>query len=127
MFTQKFTNKYGAKTQIYNGRSYHSKLEAQYAQEFDLRLKAGEIKEVIPQFKIDLTTHGKHICNYYVDFKIIHNDDSIEYVEIKGFETDVWRIKWKMCEAQMNEEEPDSKLTIIKQNSYNFFKSKNRR
>lgn len=107
-------SKYGNNSQEYNGRRYDSKREAAYAQELDWRMKAGEIKEVIPQFKIPLKVNGKHIANYYVDFKVIMADDSVEFHEVKGFETDVWKMKWKILEATVDEIEPGAELLVIR-------------
>lgn len=107
-------NKYGAKSTQYGGVYYHSKFEAAYAKELDWRLKAKDIKSWERQVKISLDVNGKHICNYFIDFKVIHNDDSVEYVEVKGFETDVWRLKWKLFEAIFNEIEPGAVLSIVK-------------
>jgi hypothetical protein len=106
--------KYGNNSQIYNGRRYDSKREAAYAQDLDWRMKAGEIKEVIPQFKIDLRVNGRHVANYYVDFKIILADDSVQFLEIKGFETPEWKLKWKILEAIKDEIEPGVELLVIK-------------
>ena len=79
--------KYSNQTKQFMGRSYDSKMEANFAEELEWRKKAGEIKEIIPQFKIDLKgLQGKHVCNYYVDFKVINSDDSITYYEVKGME-----------------------------------------
>lgn len=110
----KSRTKYNNQSKEYNGRVYHSKFEAKVAQDLDLRLSAGEIKEVIPQFKIRLDVGDFHICNYYVDFKVIHNDGSIEYIEVKGFETQLWRLKWKLFEALYADKE-NIILTVIKQ------------
>lgn len=106
-------NKYGAKSSIYDGIQYHSKLEAKYAADLDLLKKAGEIKGWERQVKIPLEVNGFHIANYYVDFRIEHNNGTIEYVEVKGFETEVFRLKWKIFEAIMSEI-PDVKLTVQK-------------
>ena len=106
-------NKFNAKKQTYNGRSYDSKAECAYAQELDLRMKAGEIKEINPQFKIELRVNGKKICNYYMDFRLVMADDSIEYHEVKGFATDLWRMKWRILEATIDEHE-NAKLELIK-------------
>jgi carboxypeptidase C (cathepsin A) len=103
-------NKYNAKKKEYNGRYYDSIMEANYAIQLDWRKKAGEIKEIIPQYKIALRVNDKHICNYYIDFKIIMKDDSIEFHEVKGMETQLWRLKWKLTEALY----PDYKLVLIK-------------
>jgi len=103
-------NKFHAKTTTYNGRHYHSALEAGYAMELDWMLKAGVIKEWIPQWKIDLRINDVHICNYFVDFKVIFPDDHFEYHEVKGYETDVWKLKWKMSLAIYGKE----KFVLIK-------------
>jgi len=49
-----------------------------------------------------------------MDFVVTHNDGSLEYVEVKGFQTEVWRLKWKIFEAIFNKEHPDIILTIVK-------------
>lgn len=113
-------NKFGAKRQAYNGVHYHSGLEAQIAQELDLRIKAKDIKSVERQVKISLTAHGKHIANYYIDFIITHNDGSREYLEVKGYATDVWKMKWKMLEAQLEDTEPGAVLTVYKESQMKF-------
>jgi hypothetical protein len=106
-------NKYNAKTSIYKNLSYDSKKEAGYAAELDLRVMAHDIKSWTRQIKIPLDVGKYHICNYYIDFVITHNDDSIEYVEVKGFETAVWKLKWKLFEALYGED-PNVTLTVVK-------------
>lgn len=97
---------------FYNGRIYHSKKEAGAAQELDLRLKAKDIKAWEPQVKMSLDVNGHHITNYFVDFKITHNDDSIEYLEIKGFVTEIFRFKRLLFEATFLHDNPGVKYTI---------------
>lgn len=113
-FYSQRTNKFNAKSQNYNGKWYHSKKEASYAETLDWRQKAGEIKEIIPQYKISLDVNGKHITNYYCDFKIILPNGSIEFHEVKGFLTDVSRLKLLLFEALINEIEPGAELIVIK-------------
>lgn len=108
-------NKYGAIKQTYNGHSYHSKFEASYAMELDLRLKAKDIKSWDRQHKIELYAYDTKVCNYYIDFVITHNDGVKEYVECKGFETNVWKLKWKLCQAKFKKEQPKDILTLVKQ------------
>jgi len=103
-------NKFNAKTSTYNGRNYHSKKEADYAMELDWLLKAGQIKEIIPQYKISLDINGVHIANYFMDFKVITDDDRIEMHEVKGYETDIWRMKWRLAKALY----PDWNFVLIK-------------
>ncbi len=85
--------------QEFRGKIYHSKGEAKYAQDLQLRQWAGDIKEVIPQFKLSLDVNDLHICNYIVDFLVINKDGSKELHEFKGFETTLWKIKWRLTEA----------------------------
>lgn len=110
-------NKYGAKKTEYNGVKYHSKFEAECAEILDTRLKAKDIKSVDRQVKIDLRAYGEHITNYYIDFIVTHHDGHKEYIEAKGAETDVWKMKFKMLEAKLKNEEPDAELTLWKQSS----------
>lgn len=112
--------KYGAKTTQVDGITYHSKLEAGYADELRIRLMGKDIKSWDRQVKLDLKVNGMHITNYYIDFVITHNDDSKEFVEVKGFETEVWKMKWKILEATFDDhkEGPDDRLTVIKQSSF---------
>lgn len=111
-------NKFGAKKSNYKGFNYDSKFEAQHAQELDLRVRVGEIKSFEKQVKIPLYAYGKFIANYYIDFVITHNDGHLEYVETKGYETDVWKMKWKMFEAKINSEDPTAELTVVKQRTF---------
>lgn len=107
-------SKYGNKTKEYNGRYYDSIREATHAEELDWRKKAGEISEIIPQFKVALKIKNKHICHYYPDFKVIMKDGSVQFHEVKGYSTDIFRLKWKMFEALIDEIEPGAELLIIK-------------
>jgi hypothetical protein len=107
-------NKYNNTKQLYNGSRYDSKKESSYAQELDLRVKAKDIKSWEKQFNLELRVNGYKICSWKIDFKIIHNDDSIEFVEVKGFETYDYILKRKLFEALKDEMFPGSVLTIIK-------------
>lgn len=109
-------NKYNAEKATYNGYTYHSKKEASYAMELDWRIKAGEVKEWTRQHKLELYVNGQKICNYFIDFRAKLTDGSVEYIEVKGFETDVWRLKWKITEATFSEmtEGEQAKLVLIK-------------
>lgn len=103
-------NKYGAIKQ--NG--FHSRKESGYAWELQVRKKAGEIKDFETQRKIELFgENGTRVCNYFIDFVITHNDGTEEFVEVKGFETPVWRLKWKLFEDKYGKD-ASKKLTIIK-------------
>jgi len=108
---KKWTN---AKKQEYNGFRYDSGFEANYAQELDLRIKAKDIKGYDKQVNLDLIVNGYVVCQYRIDFIVHHNDGTTEYVECKGYQTDVWKLKWKLFEA-LYSDRPDVKLTIVQQ------------
>lgn len=113
-------NKYNAKKQNYASiqgfsHRYDSLKEASYAMELDWRIKAGEVKSWSTQHKFSLDINETHICNYYIDFRVELTDGSIEYVEVKGFETDLWRMKWRITKAILHEiAEPNARLRLIK-------------
>lgn len=107
-------SKYKNVPRDYNGHQYHSIFEAKVARDLDWRVKAGEIVSWERQVKISLYAYGAHICDYFIDFVAVRPDGTKEYIEAKGFVTDVWRLKWKLFEAQMREKEPDAQLIIIK-------------
>jgi len=97
----KTRNKYNNQKTEYNGNKYDSKYESKVAQELDIRIAAKDIKSYERQKKISLDVNGYHICNYYVDFVVTHNDGRIEYLEAKSTATmtPVFRVKWKLFEA----------------------------
>lgn len=86
-----------------DGIKFHSKLEADYYLYLKEQKKQGLIKDfelqpriqLIPTFKNNKGETVRSI-NYILDFKILNNDDSVDYVDTKGFETDVSKIKKKL-------------------------------
>ena len=93
-YIQRGANKYGNKTTVYNGLKYDSKGEAGYANELDLRLKAGEISKIERQRTFPLYgKNGGRITTHRVDFLITLLDGTQEVHEYKGFATDVWKMK----------------------------------
>jgi Protein of unknown function (DUF1064) len=112
MYRVKFDNsKYGSTKHEYNGRTYHSKAEAHYAQELDLRKRAGEVRDWEPQHKINLEANGRHICTYIPDFLVTLADGSQELHEVKGFSTETYRLKRKILEATYLIDHPE--ITFI--------------
>lgn len=109
--------KYRNRHTLYEGVAYHSAKEARYAAELDLRKRTGEILDWKGQVKIPLEVNGEHICNYYIDFEVLYPGGLKEWVEVKGFETDVWRLKWKLVNAIYKEElekGDELRLTLVK-------------
>lgn len=107
-------NKFNARTCKYGENIYHSRREAQEAASLDLQVKAGTIKSWDRQVRISLDVNGKHIANYYADFRIVHLDGSIEILEVKGFATDVYLLKKKLLEATYLKDHPEIRYTVKK-------------
>jgi hypothetical protein len=103
-------NKFGANKTTYGGSIYHSKKEADYAQELDLLVKVGEIKSWERQVPIELRVNGKKICTYTMDFITITKEGHEKWIEVKGFETPEWRLKWKLLDALF----PDQDKEVVK-------------
>jgi uncharacterized protein DUF1064 len=96
-------NKFNAIRQTYNGVSYHSRREAQYAAELDLlrkaKRKADRVVDVQRQVRVPLDVNGKHITNYIVDFVVRFGDGREEWIEVKGFATDTFQLKQRLFQA----------------------------
>lgn len=95
--------KYGNYSATYNGYTYMSRKEALYAAELDTLKKAYYPKDRVVSFerqvKCSLDINGKHICNYYMDFVVKYADGHEEWHEVKGYATDVWKLKAKLFQA----------------------------
>lgn len=120
MYTQRYGNKYGAKRTEYNGYKYDSKFEAGVAQELDLRLKAGEITEIEPQFKIEVWAYRQNglpafKISHKIDFRVTNKDGSYELIEAKGAETTDYKMRRKFLENIWLPDHPDHTYTVIKQ------------
>lgn len=125
MYSQKYS-KYRAKKTEYNGYKYDSKFEAGVAQELDLRLAAGEIKDWERQFKIECVPYNKHgepllmlKVTHKVDFRIHHNDGSFELLEAKGLELADYKKRRKWLEHVWLPEHPDHTYTVVKDSGRN--------
>jgi hypothetical protein len=107
-------NKYGARTAEYQGVTYHSTMEAQYAAQLELQKRGKLIKDWERQIKIPLIVYGKLISTYYADFRVTHNDGTIEIIEVKGMLTEYARIKWNLFTTIYTKEHPEIKITMVR-------------
>src|SRR5437879_1959654 len=97
-------NKFGAIPTIFHNHGYDSKLEAGYAQELDLRQKAGEILEWQPHPLLHIKTYGIKFADYEIDFCVEYLDNTIEFVEVKSIATVTreWKLKWRVLENYLS-------------------------
>lgn len=120
MYQQRWGNKYGAKKTEFGGRKYDSKYEAGVAQELDLRLKAGDIQAIEPQYKVEVWCYREDgqkafKISHKIDFRIKLNDGSYELIEAKGVETTDYLWRRKFLEHIWLPAHPDHTYTVVKQ------------
>lgn len=108
---------YHSKKTVVDGYEFDSILESEYYLRLRLLKAAGEIKDfklqptflLQPKFKDDLGTCRE--ISYTPDFQVYHNDDSIEIVEVKGYETPEFKIRFKLFRYLMKD--VGYKITIV--------------
>ena len=106
--------KFGAVPKSYGGREYHSTKEARYAETLDQLRHAmhprDRVAEWRPQVPVKLEVNGKLVTTYICDFLVTFGDGRQEWHEVKGFETETWKIKEKLFRALV----PDRRLVVVK-------------
>lgn len=108
-------NKYRNKKVIVDGEEFDSKKERNRYKELRLLERAGEISnlELQPRFLLQdkFKKNGKTYrkIEYVADFKYIENGKTI-VEDVKGMQTDVFKLKHKIFEKVY----PDLELRIIK-------------
>jgi len=92
-------HKYGAKPTKRDGVTYHSGMEANYADVLELLKRAGQIREWRRQIPFPMVVNNQLICKLVIDFSVVGNDNVVRYVEAKGAQTPAWRLKVKLLAA----------------------------
>jgi hypothetical protein len=104
---------------------YDSIFERSIAQELELRVRAGELKSFDEQVNIPLIVDGYKVCNYKIDFVAYRTDGVTEYIEAKGYPTQVWCLKWKLFEALYGNKKNTELIVIWQGKSKKFKRTKN--
>ena len=96
--------KYGNKKTEYNGILFHSKKEAEYCAELDMRKKASKPSEKVVSYEMQVPFQiihfEKKICKYLADFVVKYADGSEKVIDVKGMRTAIYKLKKKLVEAQ---------------------------
>ena len=85
-------SKYNAKKTKVDGHTFDSQKEAEYYKELDLLLKSGEIKWFCLQ-PIFIISEG---VEYRADFIVCDKKNKVHIIDVKGFKTQVYKIKKKL-------------------------------
>ena len=97
-------NKYNAKKVTIDGITFDSKSEGRYYQHLLGLMESGVVESFEmqkPYTLLDKFPHpktGKTIraIKYVPDFEVIYTDGRVEVVDVKGMQTDVFRMKCKL-------------------------------
>lgn len=93
-------SKYKAVKTIVDGFTFASKREAHYYRIYSAMENAGIIKNLKMQTSLPFIFEGRKIFAYKPDFEYDDSDGVHHYVDVKGIETPVFRLKKKLIEAQ---------------------------
>ena len=111
-------NKYLSHKTVVDGITFDSKDEAKYYEALKIRKYRGEIQnfELQPKFTLvqGFKKNGKtyRAITYTPDFVIYHNDNSEEYIDVKGMTTQQGELRIKL----FNHFYRDLKLSIVARN-----------
>lgn len=95
MTTAKIRHKFNARPSEQDGQRFDSRREAAYYQTLKLRQRAGEVVFFLRQVPFHLP--GNSI--YRVDFQEFRADGSVHFIDVKGVETETFRLKKRQVEA----------------------------
>lgn len=87
-------SKYKNQKTVLDGIRFDSKLEASYY----MYLKTLQLKGVVNFFLRQVPIHLSADVTYRVDFQVFYADGLIDFVDVKGFETETFKIKKKLVE-----------------------------
>ena len=95
-------SKYRAIPTTIDGIRFASKREAYYYSQLKLMQRAGEVIYFRPQPKFKIDIEGFHICNYFADFEVMLKSGIVEFWDVKGVLTPVYKLKKKLVKAIYN-------------------------
>ena len=97
-------SKYGAKKVTIDGITFDSKAEGRYYEHLQKLKKTGVVEDfemqkvftLLDKFAHPQTGKTVRAVTYRADFEVYYSDGRVEVVDIKGFITDVFKIKAKL-------------------------------
>ena len=92
---QRFRHKFNAKPTELDGIKFASKKEAKYYQDLKLRQAAGEVLFFLRQVPFHLPGNVRYVC----DFQEFLADGQVKFVDVKGYKTDMYKLKVKQVKA----------------------------
>lgn len=96
------STKYGNKWCIIDGIKFQSIKEGGYYQFLKSEKQQKKIKDFKRQVTFRLEVNGTLVCRYIADFVVTYNDGSKKVIDVKGFKTDVYKLKKSLMFAVHN-------------------------
>lgn len=87
-------HKFGAKPDNRGDIRFDSKLEAKYYDRLCLRVKRREVVFFLRQVAFHLPGRTR----YVVDFQEFHYDGTVHFIDVKGMETEMFKLKKRQVE-----------------------------
>lgn len=88
-------HKFSAKPTTIDDIRFSSKKEAKYYVDLKCRQASGEVLFFLRQTPFHLPGNVKYLC----DFTVFKSNGDVEFVDVKGFETEIFKLKRKQVEA----------------------------
>ena len=88
---QRFKHKFNAQRTEVDGIKFASKKEAQYYADLKLRQAAGLVLFFLRQVPFHLPGNIRYVC----DFAEFLENGEVRFVDVKGFKTDMYKLKVK--------------------------------
>lgn len=92
-------SKYFSRITVIDGIKFHSRREAQRYAELKLHVKAGNLVSFERQVPFVCAVNDVKVCTYYADFVTYSKDGQRTVEDVKGFRTDIYKLKKKLVEA----------------------------
>lgn len=89
-------HKFFAKRTECDGIKFPSKREAQVYEHLKLKKLAGEVLFFLPQVPLRLAGGVR----YFVDFLVFNVDGTCQFLEVKGYDTPMGKLKRRQAEAE---------------------------
>ena len=90
------STKYGNKWVEIDGIKFQSKKEGGYYQFLKAEKLAGRIIDFKMQVPFPIHINNVLICKYYADFVVYYPNGKVNVIDVKGFKTDIYKLKRKM-------------------------------
>lgn len=99
-FKLKRKSKYKNKATQCDGFTFDSIVERDYYVHLKAQQKNNSVAMFLRQVPFHIVCNDESVCKYVCDFQVFYTDGLVEFVDVKGVETDIFKIKKKLVEAQ---------------------------